>query len=82
LAQGRFVGLWVRPAPPLLWRFDDWREQIEKVIADVFLIISLVLGTGVSVRALHSEARKLAVEAILKEQSSLSAFSQKLTRRK
>lgn len=55
---------------------------MEKVIADVFLIISLVLGTGVSVRALHSEARKLAVQAILKKQSSLSAFSQKLTRRK
>jgi hypothetical protein len=55
---------------------------MEKVVADVFLIISLALGAGVSVRVIHDGTRKLAIETILKKQPSLSAFTQKLTRRK
>lgn len=53
---------------------------MEKVISEVILIISLVLGAGVTAPILHNEVRKLAIKALLKKQPSLSAFTQKLTR--
>ena len=55
---------------------------MEKVIADVFLVISLILGTGVSARWLHDEARLLLVKTLTKKQPSLSEFTRKLTRPK
>lgn len=55
---------------------------MEKVIGEVFLIISLILGTGVSVRTLHDKVKRMTIEVIAKKQPSLSAFTQKLTRKK
>lgn len=52
------------------------------VIADVFLVISLILGTGVSARWLHDEARLMLIKTLTKKQPSLSEFTQKLTRSK
>jgi len=34
--------------------FIDWRGPMEKVIAEVFIVISLILGTGISVKTLHN----------------------------
>lgn len=53
---------------------------MEKVISEVILTVSLVLGAGISAPILHNEVRKLAIEALVKKQSSLSAFTKKLTR--
>ena len=53
---------------------------MEKIISEVILIISLVLGAGVSAPLLHNEVRKLTIKALTKKQPSLSAFSKKLTR--
>jgi len=53
-----------------------------KVIADVFLVTSLILGTGLSARWFHDEARLLLVKTLTKKQPSLSSYTKKLTSRK
>jgi len=53
---------------------------VEKVISELILIISLVLGAGVSTPLLHNEVRKLTIKALIKKQPSLSTFTKKLTR--
>jgi len=55
---------------------------MEKVVGEVFLIISLILGTGISVKTLHDKMRRLTIETIMKGQPSLSSFTHKLTGQK
>ena len=55
---------------------------MEKVIGEVFVIISLILGTGISVKTLHDKMRHFTIETLTKKQPSLSEFTRKLTRHK
>ena len=55
---------------------------MEKAIGDVLLVISLILGAGISVRSFQDKARNLTLQAVMKKQSSLSVFSEKLARSK
>jgi hypothetical protein len=55
---------------------------MEKVITDIFMIISLILGTGVSARWVHDETRILLIKTLTKKQPSLSSYTKKLTSQK
>lgn len=55
---------------------------MEKVIGEVFLIILLILGTGISVKTLHDKMRRLTIETLMKKQPSLSEFTRKLTQKR
>lgn len=54
---------------------------MENVVSNILLVISLVLGSGVSVKWLHDEVRMMTIKKPMEPQPSLSAFTQKLTRK-
>lgn len=60
----------------------DWSDQMEKAVGEIILAISLLLGSGYSIKYLHDTARKMAIEVITKKQPSLSAYTQKLIGKK
>jgi len=41
---------------------------MEKIMGEILVIISLILGTGFSARILHDKVRRLAIEAIARKQ--------------
>lgn len=54
---------------------------MENVISNLLLVISLILGSGVSVKWLHDEVRMMTIKKLMEPQPSLSEFTQKLTRK-